>query len=25
MRESGWDLCRQGLTTPQEVLRVSKG
>ena len=25
MRESGWDLCRRGLTTPQEVLRVTKG
>ncbi len=24
MREAGWDLCRRGLTTPQEVLRVSK-
>ena len=24
MREVGWDLCRQGLTTPQEVLRVTK-
>jgi type II secretion system protein E len=24
MREVGWDLCRRGLTTPQEVLRVTK-
>ncbi len=24
MREAGWDLCRRGLTTPQEVLRVTK-
>ena len=24
MRETGWDLCRRGLTTPQEVLRVTK-
>jgi type II secretory ATPase GspE/PulE/Tfp pilus assembly ATPase PilB-like protein len=24
MREVGWELCRRGLTTPQEVLRVTK-
>jgi general secretion pathway protein E/type IV pilus assembly protein PilB len=24
MREAGWDLCRRGFTTPQEVLRVTK-
>jgi general secretion pathway protein E len=24
MREAGWDLCRRGLTTPAEVLRVTK-
>ena len=24
MREVGWDLCRRGLTTPEEVLRVTK-
>lgn len=24
MREVGWDLCRRGFTTPQEVLRVTK-
>lgn len=24
MREAGWDFCRRGLTTPQEVLRVTK-
>jgi general secretion pathway protein E/type IV pilus assembly protein PilB len=24
MREAGWDLCRRGLTTAEEVLRVTK-
>ncbi|MFH1749093.1 MAG: ATPase, T2SS/T4P/T4SS family [Planctomycetota bacterium] len=24
MRDAGWTMCRQGLTTPQEVLRVTK-
>jgi general secretion pathway protein E/type IV pilus assembly protein PilB len=24
MREAGWDLCRRGFTTAQEVLRVTK-
>jgi type II secretion system protein E len=25
MREKGWDFCRAGMTTPEEVLRVTKG
>ena len=25
MRDAGWDMCRQGFTTPEEVLRVTKG
>ncbi|MEW6252776.1 MAG: GspE/PulE family protein [Planctomycetota bacterium] len=24
MRDAGWDLCRRGITTPDEVLRVTK-
>jgi len=24
MRDVGWDLCRRGITTPDEVLRVTK-
>ncbi len=25
MREIGWEMCRKGITTPEEVLRVTKG